>query len=54
MIVVALPLMIVLFIVLLLIFYKIQRSDFCPACKYLQCLPYTPTFCADQPGWAED
>jgi len=45
------PILVVLFFVGFLIFYEIQGTEFCPQCKYLQCIPYTEDFCTNSPGW---
>lgn len=49
---IAIPVVVVLFFIFFLIFYNIQSlNNFCPNCKYIQCYPFTEDFCKDVPGW---
>ena len=48
------PILIALTFVLFLMFYEIQGTEFCPRCKYIQCIPYTADFCANTPGWNDN
>lgn len=45
--VLCIPILIALFLTLILLFYEIQNTDFCPNCKYVQCIPWTSNFCDD-------
>eukprot|EP01137_Pigoraptor_chileana_P036771 Opistho-2@32927 len=42
---VAVPVLIALFVIGFIMFYQAQGADFCPWCKYLDCIPYTKNFC---------
>eukprot|EP00729_Bicosta_minor_P013592 gene13592-24322_t len=48
------PVLIALTFVLFLMFYEIQGTEFCPKCKYIQCIPYTEDFCINTPGWSDN
>jgi membrane associated rhomboid family serine protease len=48
------PILMTLTFVLFMVFYQIQGTEFCPTCKYIQCIPYTPDFCANTPGWTDN
>eukprot|EP00039_Didymoeca_costata_P029346 m.24283 g.24283 ORF g.24283 m.24283 type:complete len:617 (+) comp7591_c0_seq4:17-1867(+) len=50
---ICIPVTLSLFFVLLLIFYEIQGTEFCPSCKYIQCINYQEDFCKDTPGWTD-
>eukprot|EP00054_Salpingoeca_dolichothecata_P028540 m.217592 g.217592 ORF g.217592 m.217592 type:complete len:250 (+) comp26250_c0_seq4:150-899(+) len=43
--VICFPLLLVCFFILFVIFYEVQGTDFCPNCKYIQCVPYTADLC---------
>ena len=44
--VVTLPILILMFLVLLIIFY-VANTDFCPVCKYFSCIPYFENVCSN-------
>ena len=44
---IAIPVLLLMFVVGLLVFYNLPNPDFCPDCSYIDCIPYTPTFCDD-------
>ena len=43
----ALPIMAFLFLVGFIFFYNWPNPNFCPWCSYINCIPFTPTFCDD-------
>lgn len=43
----ALPIILALFFVGFVIFYNMSDPNFCPECRYVNCIPYTETFCDD-------
>eukprot|EP00051_Salpingoeca_urceolata_P003858 m.61175 g.61175 ORF g.61175 m.61175 type:complete len:628 (-) comp13188_c0_seq1:140-2023(-) len=45
-----LPLLVVSMLVLLVVFYEVQGTDFCPNCKYIDCVPYTSEICKNVEG----
>lgn len=46
-ILIAVPLIIILFLVGFVLFYNLSNPDFCPECSYINCVPFTDTFCDD-------
>lgn len=44
---IAFPIILALYFVGFLIFYNLPNPDFCPKCSYINCIPYTATFCED-------
>ena len=44
-ILIALPTIAFLFLAGFVVFFNIPDSDFCPQCSYVNCIPYTETFC---------
>ena len=43
----AFPIILALFFVGFVIFYNVSDPNFCPYCSYINCIPYTDTFCDD-------
>lgn len=43
--VVCFPGILFLFLVGMVLFYRVQKDDFCPKCSYIQCIPYVENFC---------
>lgn len=43
----SLPIVITLFLFGFVIFYFNTEPNFCPECSYINCIPYTPTFCSE-------
>ena len=43
---IALPILVLMFLVLLVTFY-VANTDFCPVCKYLSCVPYLSEMCGN-------
>ena len=43
----AFPIVLALFLLGFVVFYNLSEPDFCPECSYINCIPYTPTFCDD-------
>jgi len=44
---IALPIILVLFLFGFVLFYNLENPNFCPECSYINCIPYTKTFCED-------
>ncbi len=44
---IAVPVILVLYLVAFVIFYNNPNPDFCPECNYINCIPFTDTFCDD-------
>ncbi len=44
---IAIPLILVLFLFGFVVFYNLPDLNFCPWCSYINCIPYTSTFCDD-------
>eukprot|EP00048_Salpingoeca_helianthica_P013108 m.195554 g.195554 ORF g.195554 m.195554 type:complete len:783 (+) comp15459_c10_seq7:68-2416(+) len=41
-----LPILVVSFLAMLILFYNVQNTDFCGVfCEYMQCIPFTEAFC---------
>lgn len=45
--IIAVPGLIFMYIIGLVVFYVVQNPNFCPNCKYVNCIPYTSTICED-------
>ena len=43
----AIPIILALFFVGFVVFYNMSDPNFCPECSYINCIPYTETFCDD-------
>ena len=43
----AVPIILALFFVGFVVFYNMSDPNFCPYCSYINCIPYTATFCDD-------
>jgi len=41
------PLLLLMFITAILLFYLVQNGDFCDYCHYINCVPYSDTFTCD-------
>ncbi|KJE89532.1 hypothetical protein CAOG_00981 [Capsaspora owczarzaki ATCC 30864] len=46
--VVCIPLLIMMFIASLVVFYALNVPNFCSWCRYADCVPFTPDFCTSQ------
>jgi hypothetical protein len=46
-ILIALPLVCAMFLVGFVVFYNLRDPNFCTWCSYINCIPYTETFCDD-------
>jgi len=44
---ITMPIVLALFLVGVVVFYNLPNPDFCPQCNYIDCIPYTDTFCDD-------
>eukprot|EP00050_Salpingoeca_kvevrii_P002881 m.207381 g.207381 ORF g.207381 m.207381 type:complete len:624 (+) comp10710_c0_seq1:4116-5987(+) len=44
---IAMPLLLIMFIMAFITFYEIQNTNFCGWCKYLNCIPYTSSIDCD-------
>lgn len=44
---ITIPIILVLFLFGFVVFFNLRDSNFCPYCSYINCIPYTSTFCDD-------
>lgn len=43
--IIAIPTLLILFLIQFLVFYLVQNSEFCKDCKYFDCIPYRDGLC---------